>query len=157
MFDVSLQVPPLSLLLHTDESVGLGSPPSRSDGFGGVVLGGVISTHQHAGSESCCSGSGSLSAPVVRPECHPDERQRLGCRLPPESRRPNVSCPVSHGCRGSSLDRAPFALPDGQVYSGKKNVLADQLSHPDQVLPTEWSLLSFVAYRFMVSRLPVFL
>ena len=33
-------------------------------------------------------------------------------------------------------------LPGGQVYSGEeKNVLADQLSCPDQVLPAEWSLL----------------
>ena len=27
---------------------------------------------------------------------------------------------------------------------GKKNILADQLSHPDQVLPTEWSILLWV-------------
>ena len=26
-------------------------------------------------------------------------------------------------------------------YPGKKNILANQLSHPDQVIPTEWSLL----------------
>ena len=29
----------------------------------------------------------------------------------------------------------------GRYIPGKKNVLADQLSHPDQVLPTEWSFL----------------
>ena len=41
----------------------------------------------------------------------------------------------------SALDRAPFSLPDVQVYSGEEECSADQLSRPVQVLPTEWSLL----------------
>ena len=40
-----------------------------------------------------------------------------GCRLPPESGQQSVLCPVSHGRQVSALDRAPFGLPDGQVYS----------------------------------------
>ena len=47
MFGVPLQVPPLSLLLHTDASlVGLGGPPVRSDGFEVVVPGREFAAHQ---------------------------------------------------------------------------------------------------------------
>ena len=53
----------------------------------------------------------------VGPVSHPDEQQCLGCRLPPESGGHDVSCPVSYGCQGSALDRGPFGVPDGQVYS----------------------------------------
>ena len=73
MFGVPLQGLPLSLFMCTDASVGLGSPPVRSDGFGGVVPGGEFSAHQRARDESCCSGSNCVSVPVVGSECRPDE------------------------------------------------------------------------------------
>ena len=101
-------------------SVELGSPPVRSDGFAGVVPEGEFSAHQCARNESRCSGSSLVSAPVIRSECHPDELQCHRCRLPPESRRHSVSCPMSHGSQGSALDQAPFSFPDGQVYPGKE-------------------------------------
>ena len=116
MFSVPLQVPSPSLLLHTDASVRLGAPHSGSDGCRSVVPRGEFSPHQCAGDESCCSGSGSLSVPVVGPECHPDERQRHSCHSPPESGRCSVSCLVLHGRQGSALDREPFSLPP--VFKG---------------------------------------
>ena len=39
------------------------------------------------------------------------------------------------------MDRAPFGDSVNSVHFRQKNVQADQLSCPDPVLPTEWSLL----------------
>ena len=122
-------------------SIRLGGPPSGSDGCRSVIPRGELSPYQCAGDGSLCSGSGSLSAPVVGPECRPDERRRHGCRLPPESGRRGLSCVVLHGHRGSSLDRAPFSLPVGQVYSGEEECSGGPAQSSDQVLLTEWSRL----------------
>ena len=65
---------------------------------------GELSPHQHARDERGSSGSGSLSAPIAGPECRPDERQCHIYRLSPESGRNGLSCVVSHGHQGSSLD-----------------------------------------------------
>ena len=63
----------LSLLLHTDTSVGLGSSLVRSDGFMDVLPRGEFSAHQRLREESRCSGSRCISATVVGSECRPDE------------------------------------------------------------------------------------
>ena len=85
--------------------------------------------------------SRSLSAPAVGSECRLDEQQCLGYHIPPASGRHGVSCPVSHGCRGTPLDRAAFGLLIARYIPGRKSILLDQLSRPDQILPTEWPLL----------------
>ena len=56
-------------------SVGLGSPPVRSDGFGGVVPGREFAAHQCAGNDGSFSSSSCFSVLVVGSECRPDERQ----------------------------------------------------------------------------------
>ena len=37
---------------------------------------------------------------------------------------------------------------EARYIPGKRNILADQISHPDQILPREWSLLPSVFNRF---------
>ena len=39
------------------------------------------------------------------------------------------------------MDRAALGMIRGPIHSRQKSILVDQLSRPDQVLPTEWSLL----------------
>ena len=92
----------------------LGSPSVRSDGFLCVV-------HLCAGNDGGFSSSSYASALVVGSERHPAEHQCYGCHFSPASGQNGVSCPVSHGCRGtgSSLDRVSFGLPDSLVYSGE--------------------------------------
>ena len=119
-----------------------GDPPSGSDDCGRVAPRRVFSPYHRAGDERRCSGSGRFSAPVVGPECRPDEQQHLGCRLSPKSGRLGLSRVVLHGCRGSLvLWTECHTVPLSARYiPGRKNVLAGQLSRPNQVLPMEWSL-----------------
>ena len=39
------------------------------------------------------------------------------------------------------MNRAAFGSVVGTVHSGRKNILTDRHSHPNEVLPMEWSLL----------------
>ena len=100
-----------------------------------MVPRGELSPYQCAGDESSCFGSGSLSAPVVGSECCPDEQQRLGYRLPLESPFYRMTAKVV-----LRTERHLVSLSASYIL-GRKTVLADQLSHPDWVLPSEWSLL----------------
>ena len=43
--------------------------------------------------------------------------------------------------RGGSVDQVHSANLSARYILGKKIIPADQLSHPEQVLPMEWSLL----------------
>ena len=99
--------------------VGLGSPPGRSDSFG------VLSQEEgllqiNVLEMMAVSRAVAAFLPQLSGQCHPDERQRHSCRLFLASRWHSASCPLSHGHRGSVLDRASFGLPDGQVYSGEE-------------------------------------
>ena len=132
VFGVPLLVPP-SLSLHADVSVGLGSSPVKSDGWGCVVQGRGLGARPCAGNSGGFLSSSYASAPVVKSECCPAERQRHSCCISPASGRNSVSCPVSHGRRVSSLDQASFGLPDSQGYSREKHCFGDraQSSRPD--------------------------
>ena len=60
---------------------------------------------------------GCLPASVVRAECRPDERQRLGCHLSQTSGRHNLSDSMSHGLRDHHVDRAAFGLLISEIHS----------------------------------------
>ena len=79
MSRVPLQVPPPSLSLYTNESVGSGSAPIGCDGLRGLVPGRKRGAHQCAGGKSSSAGSGCRPASAVGVEFRPDERRRLGC------------------------------------------------------------------------------
>ena len=92
-----------------------------------MVQGRELTAHQCAGNNGGFSSSSCVSAPVVGSEC---------CCVSLESGQHSVSCHVSHGRQGSSLDQASFDLPDGQIYSGEEECFGGpaQSSRPGSYL-----------------------
>ena len=123
------------VIVYRRVSVGLGSAPVRSDGLGDLVRGGKRGAHQCARDEGSIASLSCLPTSAVGAECHPDERQRLSCRLSPAPGWHGASGPVSHGLRDHHVDRAAFGSPVGGVHPGQKNILADQLSRPTRFFP----------------------
>ena len=118
MFGVPLQVLPPSLLRHTDVSLfGWGAHLLDLMVLGGVVQGRGLSAHLCAGNDGGFSSYSYASATVVGSKCRPAEQQCHGFHFSLASGWNGVLCPVLRGCRGSSLNRLPFSLPDDQVYS----------------------------------------
>ena len=76
-----------------------GGPSGRSDSLKSLVRGGDPEAHQHAGDAGSRTGCSCFPASVVGAECHPDERQHVGCRLSPASGQHSVSEAVSNGVR----------------------------------------------------------
>ena len=99
---VPLQVPPPSLLLHTDASLsGLSFGP---DSGGCFVQRGELSPHQYTRDEGSCPGFGSFSTSAVQLKRCSDEQQRYCCSIPEESRRHGLTSVVPHGIGGYSVD-----------------------------------------------------
>ena len=68
-------------------------------------------------------------------------RQCVHCGLPLALGRHSAPPVMLDGLGHYRLGGTQLHLSGGQVHSGKRNSLTDQLSRPDQILPTEWSLL----------------
>ena len=119
----------------------MGSPPITSDDFRGVVPGREFAACKCAGDEGRCSGSSCFSAPVVGSERLPDKRQRhvVAYLWHQDGTVSHVMC-----CMAAEVVRwTECHLVSLMIWyiPGKTNVLSDHLSHRDQVLPMEWSLL----------------
>ena len=135
-------------------SVGVGSPPPRSISVGTMIRPRDLTPHQCSGDESSVPGSSSLPGHGRQPASDSNVRQLHGSGLHQQIGGAGGGGTVSDSlCEltGQLLrwTEAHNVLLEARYLPGQSNVLADLLSHLNQVLAAEWSLLPQVAKKII--------